>query len=184
MGDESRINVSNDAIAKSGSSRSGMKIVIIVIIALVVLLGCCGGVIYFGYYATFYMSGQAVQPQIEGTPAINTYIGTIEEITLDWSRTSQPEIGNSDRLAFDVSGVKGSGLVIIQQGPQGLVPADWAILEIDGKSYIVFGTPPEDLGAEPVESETEEPTPDDAPTPAEETAEPDVGDGNSKGNGT
>lgn len=156
-----------------------MKVFVIVIIALVVILGCCGGGIFFVYYAGTHMSGQAVQPQIEGTPAINTYIGAIDEVTLDWGTTSQQaESGNEGRLAFDVSGDKGSGLVIVQQGPQGLVPADWAILEIDGQSYVIFGNPPEDLGAQSVGEEATEPAPDEGtPPPAEETAGSEEGNG-------
>lgn len=131
-----------------------MKIVVIIIIALVVILGCCGGGVFFVYYAGTHMSGQAVQPQIEGTPAINEKIGVISEITLSWSGTTAMAdpanggTGEGDRLVFDIAGDKGSGLLIVKQGPQGIVPADWAILEIDGKSYVVFGNPPEDLGAE------------------------------------
>ncbi len=69
------------------------------------------------------------------------------------------------RIACTISGDKGSGLLLIEQGPSGLQNADWAILEIDGNSYVVFGSPPEDLGAAVVpDTEADEETTDDGGT--------------------
>ena len=138
-----------ETASRKGSSAT--KIIIIIVLILGFLGSCCGGCIWAGYYLVNSASGMALKPQIEGTPAIETYIGTIDEIQMSWSGTSQQaQSGNDGRLVFDVSGDKGSGMLLVDQGSGGLNNADWAILEIGGKSYVVFGEPPEDLGAEVV----------------------------------
>jgi hypothetical protein len=128
---------------KGGSG--GLKIIAIIIIVLVLVGGCCVGGIFVLRYAVDGGVGMAVKPQIEDTPAVETYIGSIDDISMAWGQTAQS--GSDDRVALDVSGDKGTGLLVIKQGSTGLQNADWAILEIDGTSYVVFGTPPEDLGA-------------------------------------
>lgn len=134
-----------------------MKVVVIVIIALVVLLSCCVGGGYTLYYFGTSMAGEIVKPQIEGTPAINQYIGTISEVEFDFGQTSiEAQGGNDTRLAFQVMGSKGSGLVIVDQGNQDLSKPIWAILQIDGNTYTIFGNPPEELGAQTVEGSADE----------------------------
>ena len=131
---------------KGGSG--GLKIIAIIIIVLVLVGGCCVGGIFVLRYAVDGGIGMAVKPQIEDTPAVETYIGSIDDISMAWGQTAQQaQSGSDDRVALDVSGDKGTGLLVIKQGSTGLQNADWAILEIDGTSYVVFGTPPEDLGA-------------------------------------
>jgi hypothetical protein len=130
----------------AGKSSPVKKIIIIVALVLLFLGTCCGGCIWAGFYLLDSASGMVLKPQIEGTPAIETYIGTIDEIQMDWSGLSQQ--GNSGRIIFDVSGDKGSGMLVVDPGKGNLSNADWSILEIDGKSYVVFGEPPADLGAE------------------------------------
>ena len=128
---------------------SALKITIIVVAILLFLGTCFGGCVWGLFYFIDAGSGMALKPQIEGTPAIETYIGQVDEIGMDWGQTAQQaQSGNDDRLAFSVSGDKGSGLLLVEQGPAGLANAAWAILEFDGKSYVVFGEPPTDLGAE------------------------------------
>lgn len=149
-----------------------MKILVIVIVAIVVLLGCCIGGGYFLFYFGTSMAGTVVRPQIEGTPAINTYIGQISALDFDFGETSlQAQSGANERLAFDVEGDKGKGLVIVEQGPQGINNAAWAILEMNGNSYIIFGNPPEELGAVAV-PDTGATAPTEPNTPAD-TAVPD-----------
>ena len=158
-----------ETASRKGSSAT--KIIIIIVLILGFLGSCCGGCIWAGYYLVNSASGMALKPQIEGTPAIETYIGTIDEIQMSWSGTSQQaQSGNDGRLVFDVSGDKGSGMLLVDQGSGGLNNADWAILEIGGKSYVVFGEPPEDLGAEVVPEPEGSGSDDEAPEPAE-TAE-------------
>lgn len=128
---------------------SALKIVIIIAVIVLALATCCGGCIFGGIYMIDAGSGTVLRPQIEGTPAIEGKIGVIDDIGLDWSATSaQAQSGNDQRIAFTVSGDKGSGVLLVEQSATGLANASWAILEIDGESYVVFGDPPADLGAE------------------------------------
>ncbi len=167
--------------SKKGSSAT--KIIIIVVLILGFLGSCCGGCIWAGYYLVNSASGMALKPQIEGTPAIETHIGTIDEIQMNWGGTSlQAQMGNDGRLAFDVSGDKGSGLLLVEPGTGGLNNADWAILEIDGKSYVVFGDPPEDLGAETVPEQEDSESESEASETPETTSDAEVSD--SGGNDT
>lgn len=126
-----------------------MKIFAIISIVIVLLLGCCGGCLYTGYYMMVHGSFEPVKVQIEGTPTIEQYIGTVDSGTLSWNNSlSDWEKGRNQRMSFDVSGPKGTGLLIIKQGSEGLNKLDWAILEIDGETHVVLGTPPDDLDAE------------------------------------
>jgi hypothetical protein len=133
-----------------------MKIFAIISIVIVLLLGCCGGCLYTGFYVMAYSSFDPVKVQIEGTPTIEKYIGTIDSGELSWNNSfadwNVPE--RAQRMSFDVSGPKGTGLVIINQGSEGLNKLDWAILKIDGETHVILGTPPADLDAEtsPAES--------------------------------
>ena len=149
-----------------------MKIFAIISIVIVLLLGCCGGCFYTGYYMLVYGSCEPVKVQIEGTPTIEEYIGTIDSGTLSWDDSmSDWEKGRNQRMSFEVSGPKGTGLLIINQGAEGLNKLDWAVLEIDGETHVVLGTPPEDLD-EPTgnsatfEESTESDTTVDSPTEA------------------
>ena len=123
-----------------------MKIFAIVSVVIVLLLGCCGGCLYTAYYTMVYGSFEPVKIQIEGTPTIEQYIGTIDSGTLSWDDSmSDREKGRNQRMSFDISGPKGTGLLVINQGSEGLNKLDWAVLEIDGESHVVLGTPPADL---------------------------------------
>ena len=123
-----------------------MKIFAIVSVVIVLLLGCCGGCLYTAYYTMVYGSFEPVKIQIEGTPTIEQYIGTIDSGTLSWDDSmSDWEKGRNQRMSFDISGPKGTGLLVINQGSEGLNKLDWAVLKIDGESHVVLGTPPADL---------------------------------------
>ena len=133
-------------IAKRGSA---MKIIVIVVLVLVVLGGCLGGCIWGGWGLMDMGIEVSMKAQVEDTPAIKEHIGTIDDISLAWTETAQQAsiAGQEERIACTVSGEKGSGLLIIEQGPAGIENPDWVILKMDGKSYVVLGSPPEDLGA-------------------------------------
>ena len=64
---------------KGGSG--GLKIIAIIIIVLVLVGGCCVGGIFVLRYAVDGGIGMAVKPQIEDTPAVETYIGSIDDIS-------------------------------------------------------------------------------------------------------
>ena len=152
-----------------------MKIFAIISIVIVLLLGCCGGCLYTGYYMMVYGSFEPVKVQIEGTPTIEKYIGTIDSGTLSWNNSmSDWEKGLNERMSFDVSGPKGTGLLIIDQGAEGLNKLEWAILEIDGETHVVLGTPPADLDAESSASTGDEDTEKEDSTEAPAEATPDT----------
>jgi len=138
-----------------------VKIFAIISIVIVLLLGCCGGCLYTGYYVMVYASFEPVKVQIEGTPTIEKYIGTVDSGTLSWDNSmSDWENGHNERMSFDVSGPKGTGLLIVDQGSEGLNKLEWAILEIDGETHVVLGTPPAVLDAAPTTKNVDEDAPD------------------------
>ena len=157
-----------------------MKIFAIVSVVIVLLLGCCGGCLYTAYYTMVYGSFEPVKIQIEGTPTIEQYIGTIDSGTLSWDDSMADwEKGRNQRMSFDISGPKGTGLLVINQGAEGLNKLDWAVLEIDGESHVVLGTPPADLDETPVATPSTTNQDDDendddtaASGEADETSEP------------
>ena len=126
-----------------------MKTVGIIIAILVLLGGCCVG----GGFTLFYLFEQqaqtAITPQVEGTAAVERFIGKVETVKLDVNQTvQQAQSGDDGRLAMSISGDKGTGLLLIKPSEEGtLAKLEWAILEFDGNSYVVLGTPPETLDA-------------------------------------
>ena len=124
-----------------GQSGSALKIVIIIIVALLGLGSCCG----VGILGVFYFEnpnenqGAVLQQQIQGIPVIQTHIGQLDDLKVD---------AGQGRIAFDVSGSKGSGRLLVETGEGTLANADWAIIVVDEKPYVVFGEPPADSGAE------------------------------------
>jgi hypothetical protein len=112
---------------------------------IIVIAGLLGpGVLFVGSILGISLftdanEGMALKRQIEGTPAIKTHIGQLDDLMVETG---------SGRIGFDVSGSKGSGYLWVETGEGSLDNADWAILEVDGKSHVVFGDPPADLGAE------------------------------------
>ena len=158
--------IDDPQMATKGGS-GAMKIIVIVVLVLVMLGGCCGLGLFVGLpYLMDSGMGMVVTPQVEDTPAIQKYIGTVESVSVSFTETAQQaQSGNDKRIACTISGDKGTGLLLIEQGPSGLQNADWAILEIDGNSYVVFGSPPEDLGAAIVpDTDSGEDTTDDGGT--------------------
>lgn len=148
---------------ESGKNSSALKVVLIIVVALLGLGSFCGvgilGVFYFvGPSAS---EGMVLQQQIQGTPVIQTYIGQLDDLGVN---------GGKGRLAFDVSGSKGSGRLLVETGKGTLANADWAVLMVDENPslasqdsisaettrwsqpmisrYVVFGEPPADMGAE------------------------------------
>ena len=122
-----------------GQSGSALKIVIIIIVALLGLGSCCGVGILGVFYFEQPSQGAVLQQQIQGIPVIQTYIGQLDDPMVD---------AGQGLLAFDVSGSKGSGRLLVETGKGTLANADWAIIVVDEKPYVVFGEPPADLGAE------------------------------------
>lgn len=140
-----------------------MKVVGIIVAVLVLIGGCCIGALFLGSYAMNEGLRTAIQPQVEGTPPIEKYIGKIDSMSISWSQTAQQaQSGDQNRLALDVSGDKGTALMIVKMNEDGGPDAlKWAVLEVDGANYRVMGTPPEDvkpvnLDGTPAESASED----------------------------
>ncbi|MEE2681173.1 MAG: hypothetical protein VX641_02250 [Planctomycetota bacterium] len=124
-----------------------MKVVGIIIAVLVLIGGCCIGALFLGSYAMNEGLRSSIQPQVEGTPPVEKYIGKIESMDINWGQTAQQaQSGDEGRLALNTSGDKGTGLLIVKMADDGS-KLSWAILEVDGKNYAVMGPPPEDLNA-------------------------------------
>ena len=126
-----------------------MKVVGIIVAVLVLIGGCCIGALFLGSYAINSQFQTSIQPQVEGTPPVEKFIGKIDSIDMSWNQTmQQAQSGDEGRLALDISGDKGTGLLVAKMGP-GDTPdkLSWAVLEAEGKMYTVLGTPPETLNA-------------------------------------
>ncbi len=124
----------------NGSSGNFALKAVTIIVAALLGLGCVfGGGILSLFYFTDANEGVALKGRIQGTPAIVTYIGQLDDLKVE---------AGSGRIGLDVSGSKGSGYLWVETGKGTLANADWAILETNGKSYVVFGDPPADMGAE------------------------------------
>ena len=134
-------------IDQGGSSM--MRIIVIVALVLVVFAGCCGGCVWGAWGLVNMGMEVSLKNQIEGTTAIEEHIGTIDDISFAWNETiAQASVaGQEERVACTISGDKGTGLLIIEQGGSGIENPEWIILEMDGKSFTVLGDPPADLGA-------------------------------------
>ena len=147
-----------------------MKVVGIIVAVLVLLGGCCVGALFLGSYAMNSGLQTAIQPQVEGTPAVEKFVGKVDSLSLSWSQTAQQaQSGDDNRLAMDISGDKGSALLIVKMGDSGTPDKlKWAVLEAEGTTYAVVGKPPKTLNAVNL---------DGTPAPAEEESTEAVTDG-------
>jgi hypothetical protein len=146
-----------------------MKVVGIIIAVLVLLGGCCIGAFFFGSYAMNSGLQAAIQPQVEGTPPVEKFIGKVDSIGLSWNQTAQQaQSGEQNRLALDISGDKGSALLIVKMTDNGSPDKlKWAVLEAEGKTYTVLGGPPKTLDAINMDGTPTTPAAEDTPTSAE-----------------
>ena len=147
-----------------------MKVVGIIVAVLVLLGGCCVGALFLGSYAMNSGLQTAIQPQVEGTPAVEKFVGKVDSLSLSWNQTAQQaQSGDDNRLALDISGDKGSALLIVKMGDSGTPDKlKWAVLEAEGTTYAVVGKPPKTLDAVNL---------DGTPAPAEEESPEAVTDG-------
>ncbi|QDT06820.1 hypothetical protein K227x_52410 [Rubripirellula lacrimiformis] len=91
------------------------------ILGFVGLLVCCGGPLLMTQFGLSMLAGE-FQKQLDGNPVIVEHIGEIESLSMNWSETiarAQNAEGGSEELAFEISGTKGSGVVMIQQDQSG-----------------------------------------------------------------
>ena len=147
-----------------------MKVVGIIAAVLVLIGGCCIGTLFLGSYAVNSGLQTTIQPQVEGTPAVEKFVGKVDSISLSWNQTAQQaQSGDDNRLALDISGDKGSALLIVKMGDSGTPEKlKWAVLEAEGTTYAVVGKPPKTLDAVNL---------DGTPAPTEEESTEAVTDG-------
>ena len=79
-------------------------------------LVCCGGS-FFAYKAGTGMIAEAFKEQLSGNPVIEEHIGTIDSMNLNLSATGEYGQSSPGSMAFDISGSKGSGTILIKQQP-------------------------------------------------------------------
>ena len=117
------------------------------------VLVCCGGG-YLMFRAGTGVLSEAFKAQLEGNPVIAEHLGHIETMDINFTRTGQESQGGQERLAFDVEGPKGSGVLIVVQdqtdgtsiqsaelvlrdGTRLDVPLDWVPQDLE----VEFGDP-------------------------------------------
>ena len=164
-----------------------MKVVGIIIAVLVLLGGCCVGALFLGSYAMNAGLQAAIQPQVEGTPPVEKFIGKVDSISLSWNQTAQQaQSGEQNKLALDISGDKGSALLIVKMTKDGSPDKlTWAVLEAEGKTYTVLGGPPKTLDAINMDGTPTMPAAEDTGTGAEESGGGEAAEAGSDGaNGT
>ena len=139
---------------------------------------CCGGG-YFAYQFSSEMAGGVVKDAVAADPAIVEHIGTIENVGINLTATSNA--GGGNKGVFDVSGDKGTGqLEVVMNNTPGGQQVESCVLvlpngerhdvQVAGQQDVPFDDgsvvpPPADgeaLDASPTESAVESETPPDA----------------------
>jgi hypothetical protein len=79
---------------------------------------CCGG-LGLAVPALTQVVGDEVAKQVADDPVIQEHIGDIETITYNFTESMEASADGDERMAFDVSGSKGSGLLIVEGANSG-----------------------------------------------------------------
>jgi hypothetical protein len=79
---------------------------------------CCGGGA-LAFPALTQVVGDEVAKQVKDDPAIQEHIGDIEKITYNFTESMEASADGDERMAFDVEGSKGSGLLIVEGANSG-----------------------------------------------------------------
>lgn len=114
-------NQPNQGYAQSGPppKKSNTWVWVLGILGALGLLGalvCCGGM-FFAYRAGTGMIAEAFKEQLSGNPVIDEHIGTIESMSMNLTATTEYGQSTPGAMAFDISGSKGSGTIVIRQQP-------------------------------------------------------------------
>ena len=88
------------------------------VLGVVGALVCCGGG-YFAMKAGTGMLAEVFKQQLIGNPTIDEHIGDIESMEMNFGATQQHADESQGAIAFDISGSKGSGTILIKQDPSG-----------------------------------------------------------------
>lgn len=108
-----------DPPRKQGSKTWIWILGILGLLGVVGALVCCGG-----GYALFNvgtgMLAEAYKTQLAGNPVIEEHIGQIESMDMNLTKTAQEgQNSKQEMLAFDITGTKGSGTIMIKQDKSG-----------------------------------------------------------------
>ena len=88
-------------------------------IAAIMVIGalvCCGGV-FLAYRAGTGMIAEAVKTQLSANPVIVEHIGEIESLDMSLTKTGEFAESSGGAVAFNISGPKGSGTLLVKQAP-------------------------------------------------------------------
>ena len=115
------VNQPNQGYAQGGPPQKKSKTWLWVLgilgaLGVVGALVCCGGT-FFAYKAGTGMMAEAFKAQLSGNPVIEEQIGTIDSMSMNLGATSEYGQSSPGSIAFDISGSKGSGTILIKQQP-------------------------------------------------------------------
>jgi hypothetical protein len=113
-----------------------------IIILLVVLLGlpllCCGGCMALGMWGINMGSAQ-IASELQGTAPVQEHLGDNLTMKMNFTKTMEEQQkagGNDDIVAFDATGSKGSGTVIVTTSKGGADTFESATLRLpDGREF-------------------------------------------------
>ena len=101
-------------------SKLGLILGIIGGVGVVICLLCCGGG-YLLFNAGMNVIGDQVKTQVQGHPAIQEHIGTIETSSMDFPASLKESEkhggGGNNRFVVHIKGSKGSGDIVGKQRP-------------------------------------------------------------------
>lgn len=124
----------------SGSGAKTVLIILFVIVALIIGVCACGaGALYFGWGKMEQMAGEEFKKELIGNSVLEEEIGEDFTLSMDLMETARraEENPGEERIAFQIEGDKGSGVLLIKPG-RGQNTIDSAQLEMkDGRMIDV-----------------------------------------------
>ncbi len=119
----------------SGGNSAGKWILISLVVVAILLFLCCGGCALVFQAGVGEMGDQA-KLAVEDHPLMVEHIGEIDDFDFSWGETIGRAGGGQTRLAFEVSGSKGSGVLsaIVDTSQQPAAVLD-AVLEVNGEEF-------------------------------------------------
>ena len=109
-------------------------------VGILICAGCCG-VTYFAFNTGMNMIAEQTKGEVQGHPAIQEHIGTIESVSSDFTAGIQEsqkkgDTGGESHLVIHVKGSKGSGDIIGKMPQGGAQRMSEKVLRLpDGKEF-------------------------------------------------
>ena len=97
-------------------SGAGKTIMIVGGVIGLVCLCCCGGIAGFMWFG-FGQLTNLVADQYGDKPAVSQNIGDDMKVSINWKETGERSKDGTSRLAFDVEGSSGKGIIVCEQVP-------------------------------------------------------------------